>query len=166
MVASVGEAGAADDDSEAVNKDMDLHTRFVWEWDKRKPKLQHKYAMAGFALSIAPTVWRHAAQQGMLGAEVRRGIEFVVKKLHRDLNPNRDTWDMSEAEIVDRFWTEFADFCNRRGAFGATEQWDGRHVRAGSSHLWHEKYSLPWTKVLGFVACRVTSKNAGIGMCE
>ena len=31
---------------------------------------------------------------------------------------------------------------------------------------WHEKYSLSETKVLGFVACRVTSKNAGIGMCE
>ena len=28
----------------------------------------------------------------------------------------------------------------------------------GKSHLWHQKYSLPSTKVIGFVACRVTSK--------
>ena len=39
IVAPVGEAGADDDDSEAVNQEMDLHARFVWEWDKGKPKL-------------------------------------------------------------------------------------------------------------------------------
>ena len=61
----------------------------------------------------------------MLGAEVRSGLEFLVKKLHQDPNPNKDTWMMSEAEIVDRFWTEFADFCNMRGVFGAAERWDG-----------------------------------------
>ena len=122
MVAPVDEAGAEDDDSDAVNQEMDLHARFVWEWEKRKPKLHHEYVMAGFALSIAPTVWKHAAQQGMLGAEVRSGLEFVAKKLHQDPNPNKDTWIMSEAEIVDRFWTEFSDFRNRRGAFGAAER--------------------------------------------
>ena len=29
--------------------------------------------------------------------------------------------------------------------------------------MWHQKYSLPFTKVIGFVACRVTSKFLGIG---
>ena len=29
-----------------------------------------------------------------------------------------------------------------------------------------QKYSLPFTKVLGFVACRVTSKVLGIGAAE
>ena len=33
-------------------------------------------------------------------------------------------------------------------------------------HLWHKKYSLPSTKVLGFVAFRVTSKILGIGSAE
>ena len=32
--------------------------------------------------------------------------------------------------------------------------------------MWHQKYSLPCTKVLGFVACRVTSKVLGIGAAE
>jgi hypothetical protein len=36
----------------------------------------------------------------------------------------------------------------------------------GDSYLWHEKYSLRSTKVLGFVACRVTSKLVGIGAAE
>ena len=30
----------------------------------------------------------------------------------------------------------------------------------------HQKYSLPCTKVLGFVACRVTSKILGIGAVD
>ena len=29
--------------------------------------------------------------------------------------------------------------------------------------MWHQKYSLPFKKVLGFVPCRVTSKVLGIG---
>ena len=36
----------------------------------------------------------------------------------------------------------------------------------GNSHVWHELYSLPYTKVLGFVACRTCSKPLGIGACE
>jgi hypothetical protein len=39
-------------------------------------------------------------------------------------------------------------------------------VVKGHSYLWHEKYSLRSTKVLGFVACRVTSKLCGIGAAE
>ena len=36
----------------------------------------------------------------------------------------------------------------------------------GKIHVWHQKYSLPSTKVLGFVACRVTSKITGIWSAE
>ncbi len=33
----------------------------------------------------------------------------------------------------------------------------------GRSHIWDETYSLPYTKVLLYVVCRVTSKRLGIG---
>lgn len=39
-------------------------------------------------------------------------------------------------------------------------------VVEGFSHLWHEKYSLDYTQVLGYVACRDTSKLYGIGPAE
>ena len=32
--------------------------------------------------------------------------------------------------------------------------------------MWHQKYSLPCTKVIGFVACIGTSKVLGIGAAE
>ena len=107
----------------------------MWAWENRKPKLQHEYAMAGFALSVATDVWNHAAQPNMLGTEVRKAIKMVVLKLHQGPNPNKATWMMKDDdEIVDRFWTEFADFRNRRGVFGNPERWKGSHVCPGFSH--------------------------------
>ena len=70
---------------------------------------------------------------------------------------------MPEEEVVDLFWTESEDFRNQRGEFGNLARFKSKEASAGKSHLWYEKYSLYYTKVLGFVACRVTSKNGGIG---
>ncbi len=36
----------------------------------------------------------------------------------------------------------------------------------GNSFVLHQHYSLPYTKVLGFVACHTTSKQLGIGVAE
>ena len=44
--------------------------------------------------------------------------------------------------------------------------WTSKDMTDGNSRLWHQKYSLPSTKVLVFVACRVTSKILGIGSAE
>ena len=60
---------------------------------------------------------------------------------------------------MDTFWTKFADFCNRRGVFGVAARWKGCHVRAGKSRLWHDNYSLEWTKVLGSIE---SGKRSGL----
>ena len=44
--------------------------------------------------------------------------------------------------------------------------WNSKDICNGNIHLWYQKYSLPSTKVLGVVACRVTSKILGIGYAE
>ena len=38
------------------------------------------------------------------------------------------TWFMSEEKIMDVFWTEFAGFRNRQGAFGVAAWWKGCHT--------------------------------------
>ena len=63
------------------------------------------------------------------------------------------------AVTPDLFWTYHTDFDNKLDSFDV----DGfickcKDIRDGNSHLWHQKYSLPFTKVLGFVVCKVTSK--------
>ena len=63
------------------------------------------------------------------------------------------------AVTLDLFWTNYTAFDNMIGSFDADEFiWKSKDIRDGNSNLWHQKYSLPFTKVLGFVACRVTSK--------
>ena len=68
------------------------------------------------------------------------------------------------AVTQDIFWTEYTEFDNKNGSFDADKFiWKIKDIRDGNSHLWHQKYSLPCTKVLGFIACRVTSNVLGIG---
>ena len=65
------------------------------------------------------------------------------------------------------FWTEYTVFDNKVGSYDADEFiWKSKDIIDGNSHLWHQKYSLPFANVLGFVACRVTSKVLGIGAAE
>ena len=63
------------------------------------------------------------------------------------------------AVTPDIFWTEYNDFENKNGSFDGDEFICKRnYIIDGNSLLWHQKYSLTCTNVLGFVECRVTSK--------
>ncbi len=73
---------------------------------------------------------------------------------------------MDESELIDTFWNEYKEFNQKSGAFGYANRWNSLDVAAGNSHTLHEKYSLPHTKVLGFVVCRACSKSLGIGSAE
>jgi hypothetical protein len=44
--------------------------------------------------------------------------------------------------------------------------WASSDCVSGKSYLWHKKHTLPYTIVLGYVACRVTSTLCGIGPAE
>ena len=71
------------------------------------------------------------------------------------------------AVTQDIFWTEYTEFDNNIGSFYVDEFiWKSKDIRDGNSHLWHQKYSLPCTKVLGFFACIVTSNVLVIGAAE
>ena len=70
-------------------------------------------------------------------------------------------------ESLDTFWSEYNLFNHKNDPFDSNDFiWSSKDITDGNSHLWHQKYSLPSTKVLGFVACRVTSKILGIGYAE
>ena len=60
---------------------------------------------------------------------------------------------------LDLFWTDCTDFNHNNGPFDGDEFiWKNKGISDGNSNLWHHKYSLPCTKVLGFRACLFTSK--------
>ena len=69
-------------------------------------------------------------------------------------------------EILHIFWLDFKHFQNKTGPFDKQTRWLKSAALTSSNHIWHELYYLAYTGVLGFVACRTTSKTLGIGACE
>ena len=87
----------------------------------------------------------------------RKQVINVIKKLFHGLSEDEI------AVIQDIFQTEFTEFDNKNGLVDGDEFiWKRKDIRDGNSNLWHQKYSIPCTEVLGFVACRVTLKVLGI----
>jgi hypothetical protein len=75
--------------------------------------------------------------------------------------------DLQGQDLKDLFWEEWTAFKNEKGQiFGNKKIWTSHPRKKGLSHIWHARYSLRVTKLLGFVACRVTSKSLGIGAAE
>ncbi len=92
-----------------------------------------------------------------MDGNARMAIERVITKLHTPPNPNPKTSEEPLEIILDIFWKEFDDFQNKTGPYGYCP---GRFLTPdalnGNSYVWHHLYSLPYTCVLGFVACQVT----------
>jgi hypothetical protein len=47
--------------------------------------------------------------------------------------------------------------------FDKEHKWNSQDAIEGRTYLWMEKHALKFTKVLGFVGCRVTLKGLGWG---
>ena len=84
---------------------------------------------------------RAKAGANYLRAVMLRNRACLVRKCVVSLNLWRrscikiHTWIMCEADIVDRVWTEFEDFCNMRGVVSVAVRSERFRVRAAKSHL-------------------------------
>ena len=157
----------SDDDNEELtptNSVMSFGRQFIWHWNKRKVRIEHEYATAGWALCVMEDVRKDVLSR--MTGDHQDAIDKVVSRLHAPPNPNTNTSSLTIAEILDTFWNEFKAFQQRTYPYDAASRWLSQDVAKGNSYLWHEKYSIRQTKVLGFVACRVTSKLCGIGAAE
>ena len=75
----------------------------------------------------------------------------------------------SEEELcqtIDHFFIDHKTFWSSTGPFQTSSIWKFFDIKDGKSYLWHNMYANPFTKVLGLVGCRMTSKNLGIGPSE
>ena len=79
----------------------------------------------------------------------------------------RGLQDDDKNNNIDTFCSEYTGFNQNNGNFdGGYFIQKSKDIQEENIHLWHQKYSLPCTNVLGFVACRETSKIIGIGAAE
>ncbi len=94
-------------------------------------------------------------------------VDKVVSRLHYLPCPNKEVVNKSIVEIVDIFWKDFKHFTFRTGPYSYCSSCiENDDALSGWSYLWHEMHSLPFTEVLGFFSCQITSKHLGIGSAE
>ena len=167
--------GELSDDGELTNDDpiqtpsnttMSFGCQVTWHWNKRKQCIEHEYAIAAWALCVMASV-RTDVRERLSGVH-RDAIADVVTRLHMAPCPNQNPTihNMLPHKIIDTFWNEFKAFQNCTHPYHDMSCWASSDYLSGKSYLWHEKCSLPYTVVLGFVGCRVTSKLCGIGPAE
>ncbi len=145
------------------NTTMSFARQITWHWNKRKQRIEHEYLIAAWTLCLMGSFWTDVGDQ--LTGEPHDAIEKVVTRLHVPPcpNPNPTVWTMLSHEIIDTFWNEFEAFQNCTQPYHDMSRWASSDCVSGKSYLWHKKYSLLYTVVLGYVGCHVISKLCRIG---
>ena len=88
-------------------------------------------------------------------------VNVVIKKLSHGI------YDGEMNDTIDMFWSQYQAFNNKNGRYDGDDfTWIIKDIIQGSSNIFHHNYSLPCTKVIGFVTCRLTLKILGIGAAE
>ena len=123
-------------------------------WLKRRDKLIHDYSLVGYILSPHPTIMAHAViNKSTIHDEA---VERLITKLILDSNLVGEERTISRARLIDTFLTEHGDFINKRNSFARDNIWIMAKDPSVLAYSWHQKYSLPVTKVLGKLASSET----------
>lgn len=129
-------------------------------WGRRRINFINDMTMTAYCLSPLKFVYDHAASNNAQFEHTLACDRMVIRLFGQG---------KSEAEknaLLDTFNTEKRLFRGKLGPYSRTHIWSSHLLDNQEPHLWHQQYSLGATKVLGRVACRVTSKVVGIGSAE
>ena len=133
----------------------DLGNQVIKLWKKRRGHLVHSYSIRAWMLSPIPEVMSDTVNNSI---EHHLVVDELIDKLFYCENTDL---------IKNTFWEEYNDFSNKVGAnYSRDYIWNNQNLSQGKSYLWHKFFSEKSTKVLGRLACRVTSKIIGIGSAE
>ena len=128
--------------------------------------MEHDHSIDGWALNVMPAV-QYDVVERMTGVH-RDAIERVTTKLYEPPCPNKikEIEGKTISDILHMFWLEFKYFQHNIGPFDKEARWLTNTALVDKYHVWNKLYYLPYTGVLGFIACRVCSKPLVIGTCE
>ena len=115
--------------------------------------------MTGWILFVIPHIREHVFKNVQNNHHIQ--VNAVIKSFVAGLTGKE------LHETLDTFWSKYTNFNHKNDHFGSNEFiWNSKYISDGNSHIWHQRYSLPSTKVLVFLSFRVTLKNIGIGSAE
>jgi hypothetical protein len=133
-------------------------------WNKRKVKLLHDYARAGYILSPDPVIMAHHLTNP--DPEDKNACERLIIKLFVPVHVVGEARDVLSGSLIDSFHDEWDQFTTRSGdIYSKNYIWITASNSATIAHEWHNRYSTG-TRILGKLACHVTSKIGGIGNAE
>ena len=134
-------------------------------WAPRATAMDHHYSLAAYLLSPHPQIMKHAASHK--SERHHDAVAALISKLllPKDIVSSKER-SRTRAEMVHTFWMEYSDFTLKVGKFSNPDMWIIAEDPTQFAHAWHKTYSLPRTKILGKLACLLTSKNLGIGSAE
>ena len=152
------------DEEESISNDCTLYSEnicfIVYRlWNEREKHINNDYAMTGWMLCVIPFIREDVFKNAQNNHHIQ--VNNVIKTLFAGSN------EKELHKTLHTFWSEYKNSNQKNDRFDSNEFiWNIKYISDGNSHIWHQKYSLPSNKVLGFVACRVTSKIIGIGSAE
>ena len=138
---------------------MSLSAKLSHFFEKRSKNLNHDFAITAWLLSVHPDI-RQDVKERFDKTLHEEPVETIIKRLYAHKT------GVDIAEIINTFWKELKLFINEDGVYEKRNMWNVKDAREGNSAEWHDVYSLGRTEVLGFVACRTTSKAVGMGAAE
>ena len=154
------------DDEERPDEDtpVTLCDSIKAAWEKRKEKLIHDYSRAGYILSPDPVIMAHALANP--DPEDKAACARLIGKLFIPSHLVGETRDNLEASLIDSFHEEYDAFTTKSGeTYCKKHIWITAARTNNVANEWHQRYSAG-TKILGRLACHVTSKIGGIGNAE
>ena len=121
--------------------------------------MERPYAVTVWMLCVTPHIREYVLVNK--NVENMKQVNVFIKILFHVIS------DDEMNDTLDKFWSEYTAFNHNNCPFnGDYFICSSKDTLGGNSHVWHNKYSIPCTKVLGFVACRVIYKILGIGADE
>ncbi|KAL7532944.1 hypothetical protein ACHAWF_009154 [Thalassiosira exigua] len=158
---SVDSTGYVDTSEWFWNNLLNQTMRF---WIQTEHRLEHDYAYVGHLCAIHPAIIDDANKNRTQQHDL--AVDRLITKLLIDPTVVGLSKVQKKAELVDLFWKEHAHFVQRTGPFNRDHIWIVAENPNTEARDWHRTYSLRATKVLGKLACLVTSKILGTGSAE
>ena len=128
-------------------------------WNENENHINTNYSVTDCMLCVIPHIRGDVFKNAQNNQHIQ--VNSVIRSLF-------DGWTEKELHgNIYIFWSEYKNFNHKNDTFDSNEFiWNSKFISDGNIHLWYQKYSLPSTKVIGFVACRVTSNILAIGYAE
>ena len=139
------------DDPESIDSDTleSLSFSVCKLWKNIQLHINTDFSVTGWMICVITHIHKYSKYHS--DSDHRKQVNNVIKTLF---------YGASEEEMSvtqDIFWTEYTEFDNNIGSFDADEFIRKRKdIKDGNSHFWHQKYSLPCTKVLGIDAAGIS----------